>query len=576
MEPLRAFSRRLAFIFSAALGLASCSHPLGTPAILPAAAPLSPSASAASPPQTLQIQINEVNADDPRTASALVSVTGSGRTQTVSLKLSSKSSACKAATVGIYCRTAITVRGNSLSWAVKLYDSSKKVTYDGSGPGDNSGSLTFIVTNQWTIANVSFANPQMGKASKTPLYVTPYYKLDNYTTGIAIGPLSFTKPIVLTNTDTTGATKLSPTSVTSPGQAIVLSYDGHSYVNPLIYAGKHNQGLSQTFLPVINAQEFRLPADRNAENRMGVGRILPDADGGVTVMADTAIERISADGHVTETKLPKYEFDIARGADKKVWTIIDTTHATQTALDRVNDDGSLTQVFLFPYYQFGPFVLGPDKNFWMPGPATGNTPVLARRVTPQGTLSDFLVPTEGWLYSVVSGTDGKLWYTGSSLSGSHPGNIVAVDTGGTSKIYKIPSNLQPCCNPQPSRPIFGPDGNLYFFVGLAYQSNETFLARLTPSGGKIFEFKSNLQIETPSSGIAAASGLGPDGAIWYSGQTFSCETMIGRTTLSGSVAFVQLPPGTKCADGPEPTAFAAGGGHTLWYTRGSSVGKIQL
>ncbi len=276
---------------------------------------------------------------------------------------------------------------------------------------------------------------------------------------------------------------------------------------------------------------------------------------------------MSSDGTIAETRLPFSENDFARDPDGHIWLV--SPEKKYEALSRLNNDGTLTSFPLAGYVD-GTLVLGPDRNFWM-GASFGRRTFI-RRVTPKGDVTDFHFDSSTPVSDPVKGPGGDVWFTGgSSASG---GSFVRATTSGKYVVYPLPPKALPCCT------TFGTnltwDGGSTLYAAIGYQ----FLGRISSTGH--FD-------ETPSPlGMAdgyahpLGFGFGPDGAIWYtaddeSGDTY-CSAVIGRVTTSGAVSFVQLP-GAFCDKNQQPilpNAFAAGPNGTLWYTRGSLVGKLEV
>ena len=115
-------------------------------------------------------------------------------------------------------------------------------------------------------------------------------------------------------------------------------------------------------------------------------------------------------------------------------------------------------------------VNGPDGNLWFTQ-SDGNA---IGRITPDGTLKRFLLPTEGSKpYGITVGPDGNLWFT-ERLSN----RIGVMDASGTILAeYDLPTQ-----DAQPWDITLGPDGNMCF-TELAGRN----IGRIKPNG-RIKEF----------------------------------------------------------------------------------------
>jgi streptogramin lyase len=499
------------------------------------------------------------------------------------VELTPDSRYCRTASkVGIVCKYGFKLGNANVTYRIELVDKKGRVTYRGSYTvaANYANSFSFIIYNRWTSARVAFQNPVRGAASRIPVAVSAYYEdAKDDLSGTVIGPQRFTTPITLVDTDKTGATKLSRTQITSPGQAVFLRYDGRSFVNPVIGV-KLKKVVGQMLLPSIRVQEFELPSHDSTATNAGFGRMIANADGSFSFLENQGVGRITFDGIIQETKLPAYDFDIAKGPDANLWALVnDQTSASSQALARINSDGTLTEYPLTDWSS-GPLILGPDGNFWMP--ASTSTGVV-RRVTPTGTVTDFSLGTlqRVGLDDIVVGPDGNFWLDGSAVQipgTSGDAMIVRMATDGTYNIFWLPGNVKPCCNGVELATLTWASGKLYTVDASPESTSATYLERLAPAGS-FREFPANLDIALPSSTPFNMATLGPDGALWYpSAGFFDQPCVLGRVTTNGDVAFVQF---AKSCPGPYsstalPNAMMAGPDNTLWYTRGDVVGKIIL
>jgi hypothetical protein len=84
------------------------------------------------------------------------------------------------------------------------------------------------------------------------------------------------------------------------------------------------------------------------------------------------------------------------------------------ALARINDDGTLRK-YQLQNSQYGPFVVGADKNFWMIGSTSAALPT-GERITPAGAITNIPIGgNQSSLSDLVSGGDGNLWFTGRAV-----------------------------------------------------------------------------------------------------------------------------------------------------------------
>lgn len=442
----------------------------------------------------------------------------------------------------------------------------------GGGGSVSGGSGTVPKTPSsaaWTsvMLTLSDQHPQMGSAAQISVSVTAY---DANSKQIPAGT-TLEPTVTLADSDTSGATKLSATSITTQGQSVTLTYDGKSFVNAVIAAGKMPDQFSygsdtKILEPTLRATEYPIPSGTPAATNAGNGRIFANGDGSMTFLENGAIGHVTLGGQITETPLSHYEFDIAKGPDAHTWILAQTSHyGSTTEIARINDDGTLTE-YPMTDYAMGPFVLGPDGNFWLAS-QLGMVQAIARRITPSGVITNFPIP-DGveFMQWPAAGPDGNIWFAGSA---SGYNKYVKVTTNGTASVYGLPADAQPCCEPTMSNLAWGPDGQLYTIL------DGQQIARITPDDA--FSEINAGQIGVMSNQPYIPMAFGPDNALWFSmGISGACYPQVGRVTTAGAVAVFNLPFCAQTPFVPVPNAFTAGADGNLWYTRDKQVGKILL
>jgi virginiamycin B lyase len=185
------------------------------------------------------------------------------------------------------------------------------------------------------------------------------------------------------------------------------------------------------------------------------------------------------------------------------------------------------------------------------------------RITPDGTISEFPVPTaNSYPGALVAGPDGALWF------GERFGNKIArMVAGGAITEYPVPTrtsiNAGPCTvtssSPAEGGIVVGPDGNLWFTEAAGNK-----IGRISP-GGAIAEFP----VPTPNSSPLGLA-VGPDRALWFVERSAS---RVGRVTTAGAVTEFAMPTRDSF-----PNAIVAGPDGALWFSelKASRVGRITL
>jgi len=224
---------------------------------------------------------------------------------------------------------------------------------------------------------------------------------------------------------------------------------------------------------------------------------------------------------------------------------------------------------------------GPDGNLWF----TEQNASQVARVTPQGLIQEFPLPTLGFPSDITAGPDGNVWFSEGAnghigfitpagqiteipfdLNGSAggictgpDGNIWFTDSIGNSAWrYELASATLtsfplPTASSFPTDMISGPDGNLWFILGGLGK-----LGFMTTSG-QVTELSEPLS-------LPFALCTGPDGNVWFV-ERFNQR--VGRVTPAGQFTFFTTNLHTL-------ESIAAGPDGNLWFTSfgDSRVGRI--
>jgi streptogramin lyase len=152
-------------------------------------------------------------------------------------------------------------------------------------------------------------------------------------------------------------------------------------------------------------------------------------------------------------------------------------------------------------------------------------------------------------WDIVSGDDGRLWFTEDSLSAFGP------LSAGDGLISEVAGVLSLAGNPKGITK--GPDGNLW----IAESGLNGAIARVTPAGA-VTEFTTGL---TPSDPWDITAG--PDGNLWFVSRS---PAFIGRITPDGTITEFS----TGLTPNSQPSAITAGPDGNLWFTESAAPGRI--
>ncbi len=337
-----------------------------------------------------------------------------------------------------------------------------------------------------------------------------------------IWPGSYDHPIALRNSDTSGATSLSTTTIHAPNDPPpIVTYNGawiggetaSATFTASVPGNAAVHSASSDLAPTPAVIVIPVPTAGSHPRDLTSG---PDGALWFTEGTVMKIGRVTTNGAFTEYPVPGQNpapWAIASGADGNLY--FSDVAALDEAFDQITMSGTVTRTSIKTPGQthtLYAMVLGPDHNLWAPD-ADGN--VIAR-FTPAGVRTDFAIPTQAAsAQGIAAGPDGALWFTE-----YHGGKIGKITTAGAITEYPI--------TPPPGQSVSaplgitsGPDGALWFIdVGAGA------IGRMT-TAGVITEFPNTFS--GSANGMAIVSG-GPDGAIYYG----TGSTTIGRITPKGT------------------------------------------
>lgn len=374
--------------------------------------------------------------------------------------------------------------------------------------------VAIALTGRPASLRVSFRNayPAAGKAGRFAVTVSALDADGNTIVG------NYGSAVALSNSDASGATKLSLASVKKSSQKITLSYDGTPLSQAIVNASVSGaRGSSAMFAPVptIVAQYEAPPLKGGLP--AGLADLCIGSDGNVwaTASSSGAIEKISADGtFTTYLALDSYPLGISAGADGNLWFV----EQMKNKVVKITLQGKMTgyKVPVAPsgFSQLAWTARGPDGRTWF---LDQGSPPRVGAVTSDGTISMYDLPANSFPQEIVTGPDGNLWMTDDGFNGvlvlSPSGQIIAKHRMKTK-------------DAQPWGITVGPDRNVW-----VAEYNIDKIARIT-TGGSIREFTVPTAVAGP---LNVASG--PDGNVWFteSGGSIGIAGKIGFVSTDGAV-----------------------------------------
>jgi virginiamycin B lyase len=373
------------------------------------------------------------------------------------------------------------------------------------------------------------------------------YDADN---NLIVSPGSYSSPITLADSDTSGGTSLSSSTIETPGTNATLQYTGASIS-------------SATITPVVG------------------GTPLP---GGAATLTVTAPQPAVAEYSIGNSTIGSDNSGISAGPDGAIWFF----NGSASQIVRMTTGGSITNSYAVANgngYQWGGITTGPDNALWFSqaclgaidrmttaGVATqyivngGNSAAVGMTTGPgneiwfadcfgnaigeistNGVVNEFRVPVGVNPTGLAVGADGALWFT-------EPGDsaIGRMTTTGTFTQYFTPTTAS-----KPLGITAGPDGALWFTEREGGQ-----IGRIT-TGGTFTEYSLPIRNANPEQIVA-----GPDGALWF---TQVNPASVDEITTAGVIT--QL---THTFLGT-PEAITVGPDGNIWFNETSSfIGKIVI
>ncbi len=271
----------------------------------------------------------------------------------------------------------------------------------------------------------------------------------------------------------------------------------------------------------------------------------PDGAVWFTNPGNNSIGRITTSGAISLYRLPdNTQADgITVGPDGALWFSAGSVTGGASIV-RMTTSGAVT-IFPVASGSAGPLTFGSDGNVWFVSyhPPGYNTVVSIDRMTPTGTITEFMSPVLSGPAGLAAGPDGALWFANALNS-----TIGRVTTSGTFTAFTSPLITGP------TDITAGPDGAVWF-------TNGGSIGRITTSGTVTRYF-------SPSITSPWSITTGPDGDLWftnYSGST------IGRITTSGIVTAHYTDPGILV-----PWDITTGPDGDLWFTNygNDTIGRI--
>jgi uncharacterized repeat protein (TIGR01451 family) len=191
---------------------------------------------------------------------------------------------------------------------------------------------------------------------------------------------------------------------------------------------------------------------------------------------------------------------------------------------------------------------GPDRALWFTALGADNQPEIGRMDNNGKVTNTFLLPTNSTPVAITAGPpgDGALWFTD---TGS-PSQIGRITTSGTIQEFPVPTDSY----------LFGitagQDGNLWFAessVGPGKPDAKDQVGRITPEG-MVTEYSTGI---TPGSGPNGIT-TGPGGTLWLT-ESSAAHSQVARLTPDPTLTTLANPTSAAVGSLLNDTAMLSGG-----------------
>jgi streptogramin lyase len=266
---------------------------------------------------------------------------------------------------------------------------------------------------------------------------------------------------------------------------------------------------------------------------------------------------------------PGYPETILAGPDGQMWYADSSDRIARMLLD-----GAITAEFTVPprppndFYLPSPngLALGPENNLWFTdADYDEDEHAYVGYITPEGAIKEFpLAPKYVLPEGIARGPEGDLWVADKGIfSYGQPGYIARVTPAGSVSEFLVPAAPGVLDKPEFSEPFdiaTGLDGNMWFTDDGQNSDGQSFIGRVTPAG-VITEFPIR-DLHSAPAGIA----LGPDGNMWF---TESGASKIGQITPAGVISEFAVPGASDFLKN-----IVLGPDGNMWFTENPSANAI--
>jgi streptogramin lyase len=470
----------------------------------------------------------------PATQSVAVTLQGQ-TTPLATANLSTTAPGCSAGTGGTVCTVSVSAPAGSDTFVIAAYSGANGTGQQlsvASVPATITTSSTTRVplTLNGTVATVSLTLGSTNVPVGTPATVAVNVVALDASGNQIVGPGNFSTPVTLADSDTSGTTSLSSTTVAAPGTSVTLSYTGNSLFGATITPSINGTpGTAATFAPSGYAHvDFTTPSSLGSLDAIAAGPLV-NGKGNVwfsTSVSDCECTPITLISQITPL-----------GAV--------TTYATGLPSD--------------PIYAL---VTGPDGNLWFGDDGDGNIGYVNPSTGAVTPATSYTTPCSnvlcGGLNGMATGPDGNIWFVDAN---GYVGRISL--PSGAVREWSITAlsgwNSESYAYSNPDQMTFASDGKIYI-ADYAGTVDQITLAGDVPA--------SVVQVPDTACPYVYAIATGTDGNVWFGDGCANLGRIPTGANFSPSNLLLWGVGGSIGGSSFESFASSASG---IWATNGSST-----
>ncbi len=211
-------------------------------------------------------------------------------------------------------------------------------------------------------------------------------------------------------------------------------------------------------------------------------------------------------------------------------------------------------------------VVGPDNNLWVTEYAAADSGGAIAKVTTAGAATNYVVPSSAAAGPVAVGSDDALWFPFEGTNGAQLGNMGRISTSGVVTAYSLPNTDMDIVSI-----VSGSDGNLWYLANDVDGNGDSALRAFSPTSDNVV---AGLALPMATYGTPSSMVSNPaDGSLVIATSGSPGGLLKVTPSLTPTATFAYQAP---ASDTGTFSSLAVGGG-IIWglYTPASSATATQ-